>query len=291
MCSFLVWCGLLLWIGAFCVRGNWFEPSSVPPVAACWSIKPVCTRPWPSVRPVRPPRALTVNKSWVWPVFDACVGVCRVSGVHGLNVPSPLCPPHAHSYHGVYLQSMDPPPPPSSAGLPDDHDDRVSGTHRLNSPAPLPPTSRVPSTPGSFFLCSFHLGATTTTTTTTIITTPRRQATAGKCFIFFTQGNRLGRDVKLSFDKSVPLRSFSTQRDVLRDGDLVLQRIRHLVSLRLALLNLGRLPVGCDTWLQGGVHVAPFLLFPLRVGFLVGTCFRSCLCFFGIFFILAGFFS
>ena len=35
--------------------------------------------------------------------FDACVGVCRVSGVHGLNVPSPLCPPHAHSYHGVYL--------------------------------------------------------------------------------------------------------------------------------------------------------------------------------------------
>ena len=53
-------------------------------------------------------------------------------------------------------------------------------------------------------------------------------------------------------------------------------------SLRLALLNLGRLPVGCDTWLQGGVHVA-FPLFPSRVGFLVGTCFRSCLCFFGIF--------
>ena len=184
MCSFLVWCGLLVLIGAFCVRGNWSEPSSVPPVAACWSIKPVCTRTWPSVRPVRHPRALTVNKSWVWPVFDACVGVCRVSGVHGLNVPSPLCPPHAHSYYGVYLQSMDlpPPPPPSSAGPPYDHDDRVSGTHRLNSPAPLPPTSRVPSTPGSFFLCSFHLGATTTTTTTTIVTTPRRQATAGNHF-------------------------------------------------------------------------------------------------------------
>ena len=149
MQSFLVWCGLLLWSTVFCVRGNWPEPSSVPPVVACWSIKPVCTRPWPSVRPVRPPRALTVNKSWVWPVFDACVGVCRVSGVHGLNVPSPLCPPHAHSYHGVYLQSMDPPPPPpSSAGPPDDHDDRVSGTHRLNSPAPLVTlTSRAPDTP------------------------------------------------------------------------------------------------------------------------------------------------
>ena len=139
MRSFLVWCGLLLWSTVFCARGNWSEPSSVPPVAACWSIKPVCTPPWPSLRPVRPPRALTVDKSWVWPIFDACVGVCRVSGVHGLNVPSPLCPPHAHSYHGVYLQSMDPPPPPppSSAGPPDDHDDRVSGTHRLNSPAPL----------------------------------------------------------------------------------------------------------------------------------------------------------
>ena len=138
---FWEWCGLFVLIGVFCVRGNWSEPSSVPPVVACWSIKPVCTRPWPSVRPVRPPRALTVNKSWVWPVFDACVGVCRVSGVHGLNVPSPLCPPHAHSYHGVYLQSMDPPPPPppSSAGPPDDHDDRVSGTHRLNAPAPLLP--------------------------------------------------------------------------------------------------------------------------------------------------------
>ena len=179
MRSFLAWCGLLVWIGAFCVRGNWSEPSSVPPVAACWSIKPVCTPPWPSLRPVRPPRALTVDKRWVWSIFDACVGVCRVSGVHGLNVPLPLCPPHAHSYHGVYLQSMDPPPPPppSSAGPPDDHDDRVRGTHRLN-------VSLAPDTPCSFFLCSFHLGATTTTTTTTIVTTPRRQAIAGNCFIF-----------------------------------------------------------------------------------------------------------
>ena len=138
MKSFLVWCGLLLWSPVFCARGNWSEPSSVPPVAACWSIKPVCTPPWPSLRPVRPPRALTVDKCWVWPIFDACVGVCRVSGVHGLNVPLPLCPPHAHSHHGVYLQSMDPPPPPpSSAGPPDNHDERVSGTHRLKSPAPL----------------------------------------------------------------------------------------------------------------------------------------------------------
>ena len=129
MQSYMIWCGLLLWSLVFCARGNWSEPSSVPPVATCWSIKPVCTPPWPSLRPVRPPRALTVDKSWVWPIFDACVGVCRVSGVHGLNVPLPLCPPHAHSHHGVYLQSMDPPPPPSSAGPPDDHDERVSGTH------------------------------------------------------------------------------------------------------------------------------------------------------------------
>ena len=127
---FLEWCGLLLLIGAFCVRGNWSDPSSVLPVAACWSIKRVCTRPWPSVRPVLRPRALTANKTWVWSIFDACVGVCRVSGVHGLNVPLPLLPPHAHSYHGVYLQIMDPRlPPPSSAGPPDD-DPWVSGTHR-----------------------------------------------------------------------------------------------------------------------------------------------------------------
>ena len=141
MQSYMIWCGLLLWSLVFCARGNWSEPSSVPPVATCWSIKPVCTPPWPSLRPVRPPGALTVDKCWVWPIFDACVGVCQVSGVHGLNVPLPLCPPHAHSYHGVYLQSMDP-PPPSSAGPPDDHDERVSGTHRLKSPAPLcyPPT-------------------------------------------------------------------------------------------------------------------------------------------------------
>ena len=143
MKSYLEWCGLLLCSIVFCARGNWSEPSSVPPAAACWSIKPVCTPPWLSLRPVRPPRALTVDKRWVWPVFDACVGVCRVSGVHGLNVPLPLCPPHAHSYHGVYLQSMDPPPPPppSSAGPPDDHDERVSGTHRFEwLPRPcLPP--------------------------------------------------------------------------------------------------------------------------------------------------------
>ena len=53
-------------------------------------------------------------------------------------------------------------------------------------PRPLPPSpSRVPCLPGSFFLCSFHLGA--TTTTTTIVTTPRRQATTGN-YCFFTQG-------------------------------------------------------------------------------------------------------
>ena len=87
------WYGLLLFIGVCCVRGNWSEPSSVRPVAACGSIKRVCTRPWPSVRPVRRPRALTANKTWGWFIFDACVGVCRVSGVHGLNVPfAPVSP-------------------------------------------------------------------------------------------------------------------------------------------------------------------------------------------------------
>ena len=141
----LLWCGLLVLIGASSVRVSWSDPSSVPPVAACCPIRPVCTRPWPSVRPVLRPRALTANKSWILDAFDACVGVCRVSGVHGLNVPSPLCPPHAHSYHGVYLQSMDPPLPPPSSGDSDD-DDRVSGTHRLNSPSPLTSLD-------SFFLC------------------------------------------------------------------------------------------------------------------------------------------
>ena len=54
-------------------------------------------------------------------------------------------------------------------------------------PRPLPPSpSRVPCLPSSFFLCSFHLGA--TTTTTTIVTTPRRQATAGNYGFLFTHG-------------------------------------------------------------------------------------------------------
>ena len=64
----------------------------------------------------------------------------------------------------------------------------------------------------------------------------------------------------------------------------MLQRIRHLVSLRLALLNFSWVVFqwavipGCR-WSPR----CPLSPFPLRVGFLVGTCFRSCLCFFGIF--------
>ena len=77
----------------------------------------------------------------------------RLSGKWSPWFECPLAPmsPHAHSYHGVYLQSMDP-PPPSSAGPPDDHDERVSGTHRLIcSRAPLPPSpSRVPCLPSSY---------------------------------------------------------------------------------------------------------------------------------------------
>ena len=105
----------------------------------------------------------------------------RLSGKWSPWFECPLAPmsPSRSFLPWGYLQSMDPPPPPpppSSPGPPDDHDDRVSGTHRLN-------VSRAPDTPCSFFLCSFHLGATTTTTTTTttIVTTPRRQAIAGKC--------------------------------------------------------------------------------------------------------------
>ena len=71
--------------------------------------------------------------------FRRFFGACRVSGVHGLNVPLPLLPPYAHSYHGVYLQIMDLPLPPSSTD-PDD-EEWVSGTHRLNRPSRLTPLS------------------------------------------------------------------------------------------------------------------------------------------------------
>ena len=86
----------------------------------------------------------------------------------------------------------------------------------------------------------------------------------------------LGRDVNLSppglvEDKpgqvSPKRRSFSTQRDVLRDGDLVLQRIRHLVFSPSLFAEFFRVVfqwavIPC---LQGGVHVAPFPLFSLTV--------------------------
>ena len=64
----------------------------------------------------------------------------RLSGEWRQWFEFPLAPasPHAHSYHWVYLKSMDPPPP--LPGVPDD-DDRVSGTHRLNPPSPLKPLS------------------------------------------------------------------------------------------------------------------------------------------------------
>ena len=182
---FWEWCGLFVLIGVFCARGNWSEPSSVPPVAACWSIKPVCTPPWPSVRPVRPPRALTVDKSWVWPVFDACVGVCRVSGVHGLNVPLPLCPPSRSFLPWGLLTEHGSTAAATTVFRWSSRRPRRSGKWNPSvecSRAPATPLSRVPGTPGSFYLCSFHLGATTTTTTTTIVTTPRRQATAGNHF-------------------------------------------------------------------------------------------------------------
>ena len=92
---FWVWCGLLLLIGASSVRVNWSDPPSVQPVAACSSIRRVCFRPWPSVRQIPRPIAVTVNKSWIFDAFAACVGACRVSGVNahdGLNFPSPLLP-------------------------------------------------------------------------------------------------------------------------------------------------------------------------------------------------------
>lgn len=152
----LLWCGLFVLIGVFFVQGSWFVPPSVPHVAACWCIKRVRTHPCPSVRPGLDPRALTVNKTWVLDSIDACIGVFRVSGVHGLNVPLPLFPPYAHSYHGVYLQIMDP-QLPSSSGPPDANDDRVSGTHWLNSPSPpVTPSflSLAPNTPFFTFVLS-----------------------------------------------------------------------------------------------------------------------------------------
>ena len=75
-------------------------------------------------------------------------------------------------------------------------------------------------------------------------------------FSFASGRDDLGHDVNLSPPGLVedkpsqvsPFHSFLTQLGVLCDGELVLQSIRHLVSLRLALLNLRvRLPVGCDT--------------------------------------------
>ena len=94
---------------------------------------------------------------------------------------APVSPSRSFLPWGLLTEHGSAATPPSSAGPSDDHDDRVSGTHRFEwLPRPcLPPFSRVPSTPGSFFLCSFHLG---TTTTTTIVTTPRRQATTGNHF-------------------------------------------------------------------------------------------------------------
>ena len=61
---------------------------------------------------------------------------------------------------------------------------RRSSRRRSGKWNPSVEVSRAPDTPCSFFLCSFHLGATTTTTTTTttIVTTPRRQAIAGRCW-------------------------------------------------------------------------------------------------------------
>ena len=65
----------------------------------------------------------------------------RLSGKWSQWFECPLAPasPHAHSYHWVYLQSVDPPrPTPLSSA---DPDDQVSGTHRLNPPSPLTPIS------------------------------------------------------------------------------------------------------------------------------------------------------
>ena len=95
MRSFLEWCGLSLLIGVFCVRGNWSEPSSERPVAACWSIKPVCTRPWPSVRPVRHPRALTVDKIGSGPFSTLVLPTVLQFRAHGGRVgPQMFHPAH-----------------------------------------------------------------------------------------------------------------------------------------------------------------------------------------------------
>ena len=137
-----VWCGLLALIGASSVRGNWSDPSSFPPVAACWFIRRVCTRPWPSVRPILRPRAPTVNKSWILDAFDACVGACRVSEVTGLNVPSSLFPltlilTIGFTYRAWVLHRRLPPIP-------------TSIRYKWN---PSVESSLAPDTPCLFFLC------------------------------------------------------------------------------------------------------------------------------------------
>ena len=137
-----VWCGLLLLIGASSVRVSWSVPPSVHPVAACWSIRRVCTRPWPSVRPVLRPRALTVNKSWVFDTFAACVGACQVGGVNGLNVP---CSP-SRSFLPLGL-------------LPEHGSSTSTATvfrrsqRRPGKWNPSVESSLAPDTPFSFFLC------------------------------------------------------------------------------------------------------------------------------------------
>ena len=82
----------------------------------------------------------------------------RLSGKWSPWFECPLAPvpPYAHSYHGVYLQIMDP-QLPSSSGPPDANDDRVSGTHWLNSPSPpVTPSflSLAPNTPFFTFVLS-----------------------------------------------------------------------------------------------------------------------------------------
>ena len=182
-----VWCGLLLLIGASSLRVSWSDPSSVRPVVACWCIKRVCTRPWPLVRPILRPRALTVNKTCTLsPLF------WRLSGKWSSWFKCPLAPA-----------------PPSRSFLPwgllTDHGYAAatvfhrSRRRRAGKWNPSVESSLAPDTPFSFFPLSFHLGASTTTTTSTIVTTPRRHPTAGNPLVLlFREGTTLGYDVNLS---------------------------------------------------------------------------------------------
>lgn len=195
-----VWCDLLLLIGVSSVRMSWSDPRFVRPVAASWCIRRVCPLPLPSVHPVLRPRALTVNKSWVFDAFAACVGTCRVSEVNGLNLPWPLVP---LTLILTIRFTTDRGPSTSAHVFLRSRRRRLSGRWNPSVESSLSPCPFFSLLPFLTLPLSFHLGS---GPTTTIVTVPRRHATAGNSLDVLSCRGRddLGRDVKLSPHKAQP---------------------------------------------------------------------------------------